>query len=364
LSLQEQQIFADQIKCFITEQRVFTNGAIRLRNLLNDVMPGHRIEQFWLCSVLEMPSFVSALNQGQVLPIDLSRVEFFLHHKLGLALNIAKWTSSIWANALGFNSVEKRTSFDCPHCGLSGSCNELWTYRIATCPACNAQMRFNGSLELSLERSGWPKKRLKNREWLLSDPDLFKSQSAIREAISNTIENDKLSSTEIAKYIGLDLIVSSLRTEVASILIELMNRSLAVNGNVIKAILRSSLRDEYLCFDFDNDFPTPACLVEEKHSSPDERWIAIIGSSTVTPFHLLGFSDRALYYANGRNHWTVSYLDLHRLPITLGQTITQLNLGDSRQIDLKGLGVPRWPVQLTLSLLGQIVFEISDGVWQ
>ena len=364
MSHQEQQLFADQIKRLATEPHIFENGSMRFRNLLNDLLPGNRIERFWLCCALEMPSFVSALAQHQVEPIDVSRVEFFLHHKLGLSQNVAKWTSSIWAKALDFESPERRNSFNCPHCSLNGSCDERWRDRFATCPSCNAMMRFNSSLEISLEKTGWPKKRQRNRDWLLSDPDFFQFESSLRAAISKTIANDKLSSSEIAKHIGLDLIVSSLKTEISMMLAGGLNRSLVINGNIIKAVLRSSLRDEYLSFDLDLDFPSPSSLCEDQLSSQDEKWIAIIGSSSATPFHLLAFSERALYYTKDVNRWAVSYGDLHQLPITLEGSISQLRLGESRLIDLKGLGVPRLAIQFTLSLLGKLVYELSDGVWR
>lgn len=361
MSRHEQQMLADLIKRLAEEPSVFRNGAKKFRNLLSDFLPGQRIERFWICCVFEMPSFVSALAQGQVQHSDIFRVEFFLHHKLGLNQSITRWITETWSIAFGFKSPEQRSSFSCPHCSHAGSCSELWRDRIATCPSCNALIRFSSSLSISLEKQGWPKKRLKNRDWLLTSPDFTRYKSSLRSAIAETMENGELSSSEIAKHIGLDLIVGSLQTEVMTLLGGMLNRSIAANENVVKAVLRSSLREEYVCFDLDDDFPPPSHFGAGQDCGSDERWIAVVGSPSKTPFHGLAFSNKSLHYVNDDERWAVSYVDLNQLSITLGESITQLKLGAHRVIDLKGLGVPRRSIQPTLSLLGKCIYELSDA---
>ncbi len=364
MSRDEQQMLAELIKRLAAEPNVFRHGATKFRNLLNDFLPGHRIERFWVCCVFEMPSFVSALAQGQVQRPDISRVEFFLHQKLGLTHCVARWISETWAIAFGFETPAKRNSFGCPHCGRDGLCDERWRDRIATCPACNALIRFNSSLDISLEKRGWPKKRLKNRDWLLADPEFAVNESALRKAIAQTIENEDLSSSEIAKHLGLDLIVGSLQTEIMTLLGGILNASVAAKENVVRAVLRSALRDEYVCFDLDGDFPLPQSFGTAENCGTDEKWVAVVGSSSKTPFHGLAFSDRSLHYAKDDERWAISYVDLHQLPITLGESITQLRLGEHRVVELKGLGVPRRAIQPVLSIIGKCMYEVSSAAWR
>jgi hypothetical protein len=364
VSRHQQQMLAELIKRLAAEPDVFNHGATKFRNLLNDFLPGQRIERFWVCCVFEMPSFVSALVQGQVQRADISRVDFFLHQKLGLTESVARWISETWAIAFGIKKPEDRTSFSCPHCGRDGLCDEGWRDRIATCPACNALLRFSSSLDISLEKRGWPTKRLKNREWLLTDPVFALNESALRKAIAQTIYNENLSSSEIAKHLGLDLIVGSLQTEIMTLLGGILNTWVAANENLVKAVLRSALREEYVCFDFDEDFPLPHSFGTAEHSGTDEKWVAVVGSSSKTPFHGLAFSDRSLYYAKDGEYWAVPYVDLHQLPITLGESITQLRLGDHRVVELKGLGIPRRAIQPVLSIIGKSMYEVSSMAWR
>ncbi len=86
--------------------------------------------------------------------------------------------------------------------------------------------------------------------------------------------------------------------------------------------------------------------------------------SVENPFHGLAFSNRSLHYAKDDERWAVSYVDLHQLPITLGESITQLKLGQHRVIELKGLGVPRRAIQPALSLIGKCIYEVSDAAWR
>lgn len=360
----EQHILAEQIKRLVQEPSVFSHGTTKFRRLLNDFLPGQRIERFWVCCVFEMPSFVSVLARGQVQRTDISRVEFFLEQRLGFTQRIARWISDTWAIALEFHAPEQRTAFGCPHCGRDGLCDGRWRDRIATCPSCNAFIRFSSSLGISLEKRGWPKKRLKNRDWLLTDPEFGQSDSSLRNAIALTIENDELTSSQIAKHIGLDLIVGSLQSELLVLLGGMQNRSVAAKENVVKAVLRGSLREEYACFDLNDDFPPPERFCSIEDYSPGEKWVAVVGSLSKTPFHGLAFSDRALHYAKDDERWAVSYMDLHQLPITLGETITQLRIGEHRVIDLKGLGVPRRAIQPVLKLIGQCIYEVSDAAWR
>jgi hypothetical protein len=357
-------MLAELIKRLAAEPNVFSHGARKFRNLLNDFLPGQRIERFWVCCVFEMPSFVSALAQGQVQRPDISRVEFFLHQKLGLTQSVARWISETWAIAFGFKTPEKRTSFGCPHCGRDGLCDERWRDRIATCPSCNALIRFSSSQNISLEKRGWPKKRLKNRDWLLTDPEFTRYESSLRTAITQTIENEELSSSEVAKHIGLDLIVGSLQTEVMTLLGGMLNRSIAAKENVVRAVLRSSLREEYVCFELAEEFPPPRDFGAVEDCAPDEKWVAVVGSSSKTPFHGLAFSDKSLYYAKDDERWAIPYVDLHQLPITLVESITQLKLGEHRVIELKGLGVPRRAIQPALSLIGKCIYEMSGTAWR
>jgi len=364
LSRYEQEKLAELIKRLSAEPDVFSNGATRFRNLLNDFLPTQRIERFWICCVFEMPSFVSALAQGQIQRADIDRVEHFLHHRLELTLIISRWISETWAIAFGFKTPEKRESFCCPHCSLTGTCDERWRDRITTCPSCNALIRFSSSLKLSLEKRGWPKKRLRNRNWLLQNPEYASHESSLKTAIAQAIENDELTSSQIAKHIGLDLIVGSLQTEIVALLGGIQNRTVAAKANVVKAVLRSSLREEYTCFNLNEDFPPPASFCSAKDSNPGEKWLAVIGSLSRNPFQGLAFSDTALHYAKDDECWAVSYAELHQLPITLGESITQLRIGEHRVIDLKGLGVPRRAIQPALSLIGKCVYEVSDAAWQ
>ncbi len=360
----EQKKLAELIKRLSTEPGVFGNGATKFRNLLSDFLPAHRIERFWICCVFEMPSFATALSQGQIQRSDISRVEFFLHHRLELTQSLARWISETWAIAFGFKTPEATDTFSCPHCGLTGSCDERWRDRISTCPSCNALIRFSSSLKMTLEKRGWPKKRLKNRDWLPQDPQYLSHGSSLKTAIAQTIENDELTNSEIAKHIGLDLIVGSLHTEIVAILGEIQTQNFAARSNIVKAILRSSLREEYACFNLSDDFPPPSSFSAGGDCRPGEKWVAVVGSLSKTPFHGLAFSDTALHYAKDDECWAVSYVDLHKLPITLGESITQLRIGEHRVIDLKGLGVPRRAIQPTLSLIGKCIYEVSDAVWQ
>ncbi len=364
MSRQEQQMLADLINRLAAEPDVFHHGATKFRNLLNDFLPGQRIERFWVCCVFEMPSFVSALAQGQVQRTDISRVEFFLHQKLGLTESVARWISETWAIAFGIKTPEKRTSFRCPHCGRDGVCDEGWRDRIATCPACNALIRFSSSLDISIEKRGWPTKRLKNRDWLLTDPKFALSDSSLRKAIAQTIENEDLSSSEIGKHLGLDLIVGSLRTEIMTLLGGMLNKLVSANENVVKAVLRSALREEYVCFDLADDFPLPRTFGTAENYGTDEKWVAVVGSTSKTPFHGLAFSDRSLHYAKDDERWAIPYVDLHQLPITLGESITQLRLGDHRVVELKGLGIPRRAIQPVLSIIGKCMYEVTSVAWR
>ena len=364
LSQYEQDKLADLIKRISADPGVFSNGATKFRNLLSDFLPSRRIERFWICSVFEMPSFVNALAQGKIHSADISRLEFFLHHRLELTQNIARWISEIWAIAFGIKSPQEKKSFSCPHCSLTGSCDERWRDRITSCPSCNALIRFNSSLEIYLEKLGWSKKRLKNRNWLLQDPRFASQESSLRTAIAQTIDNDQLTSSEIAKHIGLDLIVSSLQSEINALLGDIQNQTVAAMENIVKAVLRSSLREEYACFNLHEDFPPPASFCSIGDCSPGERWVAVVGSLSSTPFHGLAFSDTALHYAKDGDRWSLSYLDLHQLPITLGESITQLRIGEHRVIDLKGLGVPRRAIQPTLSLIGKCIYEVLEKARQ
>ena len=356
----EQEKLAELIKRLVAEPGVFSNGATKFRNLLNDFLPGQRVERFWVCCVLEMPSFVTALIQGDIQRADISRVEFFLQHKLELTQSIARWVSETWAIAFGLKAPEKPEFFVCPHCSLAGSCDERWRDRITACPSCNALIRFSISLKMSLEKSGWPKKRLKNRNWLLQDPQYAGHESSLRTAIAQTIQDDDLTSSEIANHIGLDLIVGSLQTEIVMLLGGIQNKTVAAMANVVKAVLRSSLREEYTCFNLNDDFPTPESFCSAGDCIPGERWVAVVGSVSKTPFHGLAFSDTALHYAKDEERWAVSYVDLHQLPITLGESITQLRIGENRVIELKGLGVPRRAILPTLSLIGKCIYEVSE----
>jgi hypothetical protein len=217
---------------------------------------------------------------------------------------------------------------------------------------------------MTLEKRGWPKKRNKTRNWILQDPEHFSHYSSLKTAIAQTIENDELTNSEIAKHIGLDRIVGSLHTEIVAMLGEIQNRNVSARANVVKAVLRSSLREEYACFDLSDDFPPPSIFSTGGDGGPDENWVAVVGSVSKTPFHGLAFSDTALHYAKDDVRWAVSYIDLNRLPITLGESITQLKIGEYRVIDLKGIGVPRRAIQPTLSLLGKCIYEVSDAGWQ
>jgi hypothetical protein len=217
---------------------------------------------------------------------------------------------------------------------------------------------------MSLEKKGWPKKRAKKRDWILTDPDFTQHESSLRTAISQTIANEELSGSELAKHIGLDLIIGALQTEAVTLLEDSLNRSFAAQEKVVRAILRSSLREEYVCFDLDNQIPSFSPFWRDEDFAPGETIVAVIGSVSKTPFHGLAFSDRSLHYAKGDEHWSVSYVELHQLPIKLGDTISQLILGKTRVIDLKGLGVPRRAIQPALSMVGKCIYELSCAAWQ
>lgn len=364
MSRNEQQILAEQIKRLVAEPDIFRHGAKKFHNLLNDIVPGQRIERFWLCCVFENPSFVSALAQGKIQRADISRLEYFLDQKLGLSQRVARWVCETWAIVFGLESPEKRTSFGCPHCGRDGVCDESWRDRMATCPACNALIRFNSSLDINLEKRGWPIKRLKNRRWLLTDPEFAQSESALRKAIAQTIENQELSSSEIAKHIGLDLIIGSLQTEIMMLLGGMLNTSVAAKENVVKGVLKSAIREEYICFDIDDQFPPLPSIGTTENSEKNEKWLAVIGSPSKTPFHGLAFSDGSLHYAKDNERWAIPYGDLHQLPITHGDSITQLKLGEHRVVELKGLGVPRRAIQPVLSIIGKCIYEVSRAAWR
>jgi hypothetical protein len=309
-----------------------------------------------------MPSFVSALAEGQIQRADISRVEFFLHHKLKLSEHLSGWIAETWAIAFGFKFHEPKNSFRCPHCGLDGLCDNSWRDRLAMCPACNALLRFTSSLNISLEKRGWTKKRQKSRDWLLTNPEITHHDSSLRSAIVTAIQDEDLSSIQLAEHLGLDVIVGTLQTEVLTLLQMFFNKSVAIEENIVQAILRSALRQEYVCFDLDEDFPQPQYFYGTKETSdPNEKWLAVIGSSAKRPFHGLAFSNRSLHYGRETERWAVLYADLHRLPITLGKSITELKLGEHRSIDLKGLGIPRRVLQPALSLIGRFIYELSNA---
>ncbi len=44
----------------------------------------------------------------------------------------------------------------------------------------------------------------------------------------------------------------------------MLNTSVAANESVVKAVLRSALRAEYVCFDLDDDFPRPRALARPR----------------------------------------------------------------------------------------------------
>ena len=120
------------------------------------------------------------------------------------------------------------------------------------------------------------------------------------------------------------------------------------------------IREEYVCFDLDDGFPLPRNFGTAENCGTDENWVAVIGSSSKTPFHGLAFSDRSFYYAKDGESWAIPYVDMHQLPITLGESITQLRLGDHRVVELKGLGVPRRAIHPVLSIIGKCMYEESS----
>ncbi len=64
----------------------------------------------------------------------------------------------------------------------------------------------------------------------------------------------------------------------------MLNRSIAAKENVVKAVLSSSLREEYVCFDLDDEFPPPQQFGAVEDCDADEKWVAVVGSASKTLF--------------------------------------------------------------------------------
>lgn len=356
MSFQDQQLLVEHMKLIAKDPAVFANNAKRFRNLLNDHLPSLRTERFLLCCVFELPSFVTALERGRAEKADVSRVEFFLIRKLGFSVNYARLISETWAITLGLSFAKPSTAFKCPHCQMVGKCDTQWRDRLALCPSCNATIRFTSSLKVSLEQRGWPKKRVNNRKWVLLDQVSHQSSSPVKSAIFETIKNEDLSHIEIAEYIGLDLIVAVLQEEVETLLDSFGRKFRNSEERIVCSVIHGIFRDGEVRFYPRDNMPTPAELHgSSEQRALDERWVAVIGSSLDSPFRGVAFSTQALHYCDHNSLWSIPYVDLHQIPITLGKAITEIKLGEGRVINVKGLGVSRRSLLPAITIIAKCV---------
>jgi hypothetical protein len=217
-------------------------------------------------------------------------------------------------------------------------------------------IRFSSSLKVSLERKGWPKKRVNNRKWVHLDQDFLDTSSSLKFAVFQTVKNEDLSYTEIADYIGLDLIISVLHDEAKTLLETFGKQFRNSEERIVNALLRGFFRNGEVCFYPGENMPTPAeCHGLGSQIAADEKWVAIIGASSRPPFRGIAFGTHALHYCDNSSLWFVPYVDLHRIPITLGATITEIRLGEDRVINVKGLGVSRRSLLPIITIIAKCV---------
>ncbi|MEY4568139.1 MAG: hypothetical protein RLY14_3109, partial [Planctomycetota bacterium] len=238
MSVGEGRAIAESIKRLLKDDPlIFIHGPSKFKYFLNDLIPELRTERFLVCSALEYPRFLSSLANGRCTRDDISHVEFFLSDKLGFKDTYAKWVAEIWLTAFGFTAPTPRSQINCLHCQATGEPNIDWKDNNVTCTSCNAEMHISSSLKPSLIKPGWPKRRIRNKSWVVNKSPQLTRISSLRHAIRDAIANDELTTKEISQHIGLENIVSALHEEIAL----LLNANLRLAGPTEEILVKSVL---------------------------------------------------------------------------------------------------------------------------
>ncbi len=346
-------------RIFLRDQAILQNSVTRFNNELNDELPTYALERFLVSSVFEYPRFRTSLRQGKLNSDDISHIEFFLLEKVGFNESTTSWICDVWAGAFDLITYKLPSRITCPNCNREENADATWRGRMVICPCCNATLHFSHTLSPTITKAGWPRKRTRNRRWVVVPPSNQNSEAAIGKAISNLLDDEKMSVREISEYISLPVIVSSLQSE-----IEILMNSLdepaqiyqtAVVKGVTKAIFGDVVADE-LRLQIKPELVDSSLLKLEN----DEQPILFMTSYSKEGLPCLAFTSSAMHYRTNENYLRVPYSDLSHLQITREQSITDFRIGTGRSISTKGLGVTRASVMLALSTIQKCIQAFAE----
>lgn len=297
---------------------------------------------------------MSSLRLGKLCRDDISQIESFLSEQLGFNETTTKWICDVWSGAFDLVSHRLPTKFACPNCNREDHCNPTWRDRMVICPCCNATIHFSHILVPTITKAGWPKKRTRNRNWVVLPVAKYSSEMAIKSAISKLLEDENMSAKEIAEYIGLPAIVSSLQSEIEIILNDRAELSQKYQSAIVAAVTAVLFGESILANSATarkNKLVDYSSLDLDK----DEHPILMLNPRPAEGGPCLAFTSCAVHYRSSEAYLRVPYRDLPQLQITRERSITDFRIGISRLISTKGLGVTRASVILALSIIQKCI---------
>ncbi len=341
-------------RIFLRAPSILLTGKTRFNNELNDLLPSNYLERFLVSSAFESPRFISSLRLGKLSLDDISQIESFLSEQLGFNETTTKWICDVWAGAFDLVSHKLPTKFACPNCNREEHCNPTWRDRMVICPCCNSTIHFSHTLVPTITKAGWPKKRTRNRNWVVLPITKYNSEMAIKSAISKLLEDENLSAKEIAEYIGLPAIVSSLQSEIEILLndrAELSQKCQSAIATAVTEVLFGESIQPKTAAERKNELVDYSFLNLDNNEHP----ILMLNPRPAEGGPCLAFTSCAVHYRASETYFRVPYCDLPQLQITREQCITDLRIGISRLISTKGLGVTRASVILALSIIQKCI---------
>jgi hypothetical protein len=336
------------------EPTILLSGRSRFNNELNDMLAEYRLERFLVAAPFESPRFLASLSQGKVTREDISQVQYFLSERLGFGETTTQWIADVWAGTFELQAFPKPGKFACPNCHREGFCKTTWRDRLVLCPSCNATIHISHSFNTTLAKAGWPKKRIKGKDWVILPTQFYKDISGIKQAILQLIENENLSVKDLADYLALPTIVNALRDEIAIILNnELMSGrkcQIAVVEGVTEVIFgKSAFAQTGRNQDLDSDVLSSLMLEDS------ETIIHMINACGDTDFPFLAFSSCAIHFKSKESYLKIPYGELPYLEITRTEAVTDFRIGSSRKISTKGLGINRRSAILAISIIQKYI---------
>lgn len=334
-----------------------------ITSLLNDYCPKLAGERFKLAAAVQVSKFRNALTADSVDPHEVGTLAYSLQNRFGFSAATARWVENSWKVALGFPpSAPTSRAFRCPNCKHPGEAKTHWVDESATCPQCKSKVGFDQELRPMLERQGWKRKRQEGGAWELnSHRGKNDSDESLKTKILQVVSDESSSDLHIASEIGLIEIVDRLSYQISKILSSKQIYDLSKNSDiVVTSLLKATLAKYNIQIHPNIPGDRLTSAASRLTTKFEDQIIGYAGSQGEIPENILLFGASKFYFAGLAGNGSIDYQHLNSIPISLSKSITRFKIGDSRTVDIRGIGLPRQKLISTLMAISGSLKGIDD----